>query len=179
MIYQELTIAPHLTVEANVMLGQERIRRGLVRRRRASPDRRRGAASCSTIPTSGPRRSRGTLSVGAQQLVEVARALVSDARVIVFDEPTSSLTERDADAAVRGDRAAAGAGAGDRLHQPFPRRSPPGRPAVHGAPRRPDGRPGPMAGTTLSTIIAQMVGRDLTELFPQRARTSRASRSSS
>ena len=39
----------------------------------------------------------GDLSVGAQQLVEVARALVSNARVIVFDEPTSSLTERDAE----------------------------------------------------------------------------------
>ena len=96
MIYQELTLAPHLTVEANVMLGQER----------ASPAWS-GAASiagwsprpwaCWSIPTSGPRPSPARLSVGAQQLVEVARALVADARVIVFDEPTSSLTERDAE----------------------------------------------------------------------------------
>ena len=39
----------------------------------------------------------GDLGVGAQQLVEVARALVSSARVIVFDEPTSSLSEHDAE----------------------------------------------------------------------------------
>ena len=38
----------------------------------------------------------GGLSPGARQLIEVARALVSNARVIVFDEPTSSLTARDA-----------------------------------------------------------------------------------
>jgi ribose transport system ATP-binding protein len=95
MIYQELTLAPHLTVEANVMLGQERTALGVVRR----GEHRRlvaGALDLLEHPDIGPETIAGSLSVGAQQLVEVARALVSDARVIVFDEPTSSLTERDA-----------------------------------------------------------------------------------
>ena len=55
MIYQELALAPHLTVEANIMLGQERVRAGLIRRRehRALVAR---ASSCSSIPRSGPTR---------------------------------------------------------------------------------------------------------------------------
>ena len=95
MIYQELTIAPHLTVEANVMLGQERTRPGLVRR---SEHRRIVSEALATLDHPDIRldATAGALSVGAQQLIEVARALVSKARVIVFDEPTSSLTERDA-----------------------------------------------------------------------------------
>ena len=95
MIYQELTIAPHLTVEANVMLGQERTGLGLVRR---SEHRRIVAEALATLDHPDIRLDAraGSLSVGAQQLIEVARALVSNARVIVFDEPTSSLTERDA-----------------------------------------------------------------------------------
>ena len=96
MIYQELTIAPHLTVEANVMLGQERIAAGADPAGGASADRRPRPWRRWTIPTSGSTPSAGGLSVGARQLIEVARALVSNARVIVFDEPTSSLTERDA-----------------------------------------------------------------------------------
>ncbi len=96
MIYQELTIAPHLTVEANVMLGQERTRAGLDPPLGPSSGSSPRPWRRSTIPTSGSTRRPGALSVGAQQLIEVARALVSNARVIVFDEPTSSLTERDA-----------------------------------------------------------------------------------
>ena len=45
MIYQELTMAPHLTVEANVMLGQERVKAGLVQRTGAPPAGGRGAGA--------------------------------------------------------------------------------------------------------------------------------------
>ena len=96
MIYQELTLAPHLTVEANIMLGQERSRPAASAAASTAgwwPRR----SSCSTIPRSAPEAVAGTLASAAQQLVEIARALVSNARVIVFDEPTSSLTERDAE----------------------------------------------------------------------------------
>ena len=94
MIYQELALAPDLTVEANVMLGQERVRAGVIRRQ----EHRKLVADALALldhPDIRPEAKVGDLGVGAQQLVEVARALVSSARVIVFDEPTSSLSEHD------------------------------------------------------------------------------------
>jgi ribose transport system ATP-binding protein len=100
MIYQELAIAPHLSVEANVMLGQERTRAGLIQRR----EHRRLVLEALNLLEHVEIRPEGVvgdLSVGAQQLVEVARALVSSARVIIFDEPTSSLTEHDAECLFR------------------------------------------------------------------------------
>ena len=106
MIYQELAIAPHLSVEANVMLGRERTHLGVVRR----GEHRRLVTEALTLldhPDIAPEAVVGSLSIGAQQLVEVARALVSDARVIVFDEPTSSLTERDASPSSRSSPACA------------------------------------------------------------------------
>ena len=166
MIYQELTIAPHLTVEANVMLGQEETRRGLVLR---SAHRRRVSEALEALdhPDIRLEARAGSLSVGAQQLIEVARALVSKARVIVFDEPTSSLTERDS----------------ARLFEVIDRLRSRGlaivyishfleevkRVAQRYVVLR-DGRSvgsGGMADASLSTIVAQMVGRELTELFPK------------
>ena len=64
MIYQELALAPALSVEANVMLGQERVRGGLDPAPRAPADRRPRRSSCSSIPTSGPRRSSATWASG-------------------------------------------------------------------------------------------------------------------
>jgi ribose transport system ATP-binding protein len=93
MIYQELTLAPHLTVEENMLLGIEQRRMGFVVRETA-----RVSAALESL---GDTRIRpgdrvGRLSIGQQQLVEIARALLADARVIIMDEPTSSLSETDA-----------------------------------------------------------------------------------
>ena len=166
MIYQELTIAPHLTVEANVMLGQERVFAGLVRR---GAHRRIVAEALAILDHSDirPEAIAGGLSLGARQLVEVARALVSNARVIVFDEPTSSLTERDA----------------ERLFQVIDRLRARGLAIVYISHfleevRRVAGRytvlrdgrtvaSGRLEGTGLATIIAEMIGRDPGELFPR------------
>jgi ribose transport system ATP-binding protein len=91
MIYQELTLALHLTVEQNIVLGREPRAFGIVDRRamRASVET---ALSWLDQPELHPRRLVSELSPGARQLVEVARALVGDARVVVMDEPTSSLS---------------------------------------------------------------------------------------
>lgn len=94
MIYQELTLAPHLTVEENVMLGIEQTSCGLLCR---SDMRARVSAALRQLghPDIRPDVRVRDLSVGAQQLVEVARALVTQARIIVMDEPTSSLPRED------------------------------------------------------------------------------------
>ena len=166
MIYQELAIAPHLSVEANVMLGLERSRLGFVRR----DDHRRLVREALALLDHAeirPDAAAGALSVGAQQLVEVARALVSEARVIVFDEPTSSLGERDS----------------ARLFEVIERLRAKGLAIVYISHfleevRRVAGRytilrdgrtvgGGEMAGAKMSEIIATMVGRELTEMFPK------------
>jgi ribose transport system ATP-binding protein len=94
MIYQELNLAPHLSVEDNIMLGQEIHAAGLLRHR---PQRRRVREALALLghPELRPETPVRRLSVGAQQLVEIARALVTHARVIVMDEPTSSLPKQD------------------------------------------------------------------------------------
>jgi ribose transport system ATP-binding protein len=94
MIYQELTLAPHLSVEQNVLLGAEPARLGVLDRA-ASRDRVRAALAWLDQPDLQPERRVATLGPGARQLVEVARALAGEARVVVMDEPTSSLSRRE------------------------------------------------------------------------------------
>jgi ribose transport system ATP-binding protein len=166
MIYQELALAPHLTVEANVMLGRERTAAGLVRR----GEHRRLVKEALTLldhPEISPDRVVGTLSVGARQLVEVARALVSNARVVIFDEPTSSLTERDAARLFEVIRRLRSKGIAIVYISHFLEE-------VRAIARRytvlrdgADVANGPIEGVELKTIIRQMVGREIDEIFPK------------
>ena len=94
MIYQELNLARDLSVEDNIMLGCERSRFGFVQAGQQREKVREALALLGHADLS-PQRRVGTLSIGAQQVVEIARALVSDARVMIFDEPTSSLSRHD------------------------------------------------------------------------------------
>ncbi|MGN6546872.1 MAG: sugar ABC transporter ATP-binding protein [Aureliella sp.] len=94
MIYQELSLARDLSVEDNVMLGNEQHRLGFVRTAEQREKVRRALALLGHAELN-PERRVGTLSIGTQQVVEIARALVSDARVMIFDEPTSSLSRHD------------------------------------------------------------------------------------
>jgi ribose transport system ATP-binding protein len=95
MIYQELTLAPHLTVEANVMLGLEQSRFGFIRRTEHCC-RVQQALALLEHQEIDPEGSVSLLSPAGQQLVEIARALILNVRVLVLDEPTSSLTQEDA-----------------------------------------------------------------------------------
>ncbi len=94
MIYQELNLAPDLSVEDNIMLGQEVHRCGVLNRR-AQHERVQRALKLLGHPELRPETPVRALSVGARQLVEIARALVMQAKLIVFDEPTSSLAQHD------------------------------------------------------------------------------------
>lgn len=90
MIYQELNLAPHLTVEENILLGVEPSRWGWVDGGRRREWARRALADLhSGIDPGAPV---SALTIAQQQLVEIARALVHEPKVLILDEPTSSLT---------------------------------------------------------------------------------------
>jgi ribose transport system ATP-binding protein len=90
IIYQELMLVPGLSVAENVFLGKAPRRWGLVdwRRMRADAARILGGLGLSIDVT----RPVGQLGLAQQQMVEVARALADEARVVVMDEPTSALS---------------------------------------------------------------------------------------
>ncbi|WP_299968860.1 sugar ABC transporter ATP-binding protein [uncultured Roseobacter sp.] len=92
MIHQELQLVPELTVAQNIFLGRPLTGLGGVLVRRQEQERRARAVLAGLDPTIDPSVKINTLKVAQQQIVEIARALIDEARVIAMDEPTSSLT---------------------------------------------------------------------------------------
>jgi ribose transport system ATP-binding protein len=98
LIHQELNLAENLSVSANLFLGREPRWLGPV----GLVDRRRAAAGARELTarvglSCHPDTIVGSLPPGQRQLVEIARALSLNARVLIMDEPTSSLTQRETD----------------------------------------------------------------------------------
>jgi ribose transport system ATP-binding protein len=95
-IYQEFNLVPHLRAAENVYLGREPLRApGLIDRRRLEADAGRLLESLGT--TIDPRAEVRRLGVAEQQMVEVAKALSLNARILIMDEPTSALTSAEID----------------------------------------------------------------------------------
>jgi ribose transport system ATP-binding protein len=93
MIYQEFNLVPDLRVIDNIMLGHEPVRSGFLDRSAALSRAASILAELDiALPLESPARR---LSVAQQQMTEIAKALVRRARVIVMDEPTAALTERE------------------------------------------------------------------------------------
>ncbi len=93
IIHQELALVPELSIAENIFLGNEIVKRGLIdwdeaRRRTLGLLERVGL----DIDPSAPIK---TLGVGQQQLVEIAKALSKDVKLLILDEPTSALNEDD------------------------------------------------------------------------------------
>jgi ribose transport system ATP-binding protein len=166
MIYQELNLAGHLSVEDNILLGQERKAWGIL-------DRHAGRALArETLARLGhenldPQTPVWRLSVGMQQIVEIARALVSQAKVIVFDEPTSSLTRHDVQQLFRTIQSLRADGLAiiyishflEEIRQICDRFAVLRDGASVGA--------GEIVSTSDSQIVSLMVGRSVAELFPR------------
>ncbi len=93
MVHQEFALAPHLSVAENLFLGREPRRLGFISRKEEIDQTRQLLAH--TGLNIDPRRAVGALSVAEQQLVEIAKAISVKAKVLIMDEPTSSLTERE------------------------------------------------------------------------------------
>ena len=93
LIHQELNLADNLDVGANIFLGREPLRGGLIDRRKI--DRESEQYLKRVGLNISPRTVVNTLSIGKQQLVEIAKALSVNARVLIMDEPTSSLSARE------------------------------------------------------------------------------------
>ncbi|MEV4278466.1 sugar ABC transporter ATP-binding protein [Actinoplanes xinjiangensis] len=93
-IYQEVNLIPLMSVAQNLFLGREpRNRLGLIDRGRMEREAR-GILTDYGV-TTDVRRPLGTLPLGAQQMVALARAVMIDAQVVIMDEPTSSLEPRE------------------------------------------------------------------------------------
>lgn len=95
IIYQELALAPNLTVAENMYLGREINRRGIVDRatefREVEPVLKRLGAHFK------PTTIVGDLTIANRQLVEIARALHADSKILILDEPTTALSSRETD----------------------------------------------------------------------------------
>ena len=94
-VFQELTVLPNLSVAENLLLGREPTRFGWLNRS-AMQDEARAVLARIGIELD-PQRACGSLSIGEQQLVEIAKGVSTDASVFIFDEPTAPLNRAEVD----------------------------------------------------------------------------------
>ncbi len=167
VIYQEFNLVPGLTASENIFLGQEITRRGRID---IATERRKAKVLFQRLGTNinldVPCRQ---LNTSQQQLVEIAKALAFDARILVMDEPTAALTSREVESLFKIIAALKQQGLGiiyisHRLDEIF-------LVADRVAFLRDGENVGESAigGLTRKTMIEYMVGRELKDEFPKRS----------
>lgn len=166
IIHQELNMCQHLTVAANMFLGREIIKRG--RLDKAEMNRQAIAQLAKLgIHDIDPDTIIGELPVGRQQMVEIAKALLINAKVLVMDEPSSSLTNAEITEMFRIVHELKAMGTAivyishrlQELHH-----------IVDSVTIMRDGKyitEGKFTDFTMEQIIANMVGREITNQFPR------------
>ena len=165
IIHQELNMCQHLTVAENMFLGRER-RKGLKlsqKEMNAEAARVLKSLDIDLDPTTMV----GSLQVSKQQMVEIAKALSTNARILIMDEPTSALTSKEIDELFRIIRQLRAEGKGivyisHRLEEL--------QHIVDRVTIMRDGQfitEGNFADMDMSYIIANMVGREIKEKFPR------------
>jgi rhamnose transport system ATP-binding protein len=166
IIYQEPTLFPDLTVAENIFMGRQPLGRGRAIDRRAMNSEARKVFARLGVELDPDRQARG-LSVADQQLVEIAKALSLDAKVLVMDEPTAALTSVEVRRLFEVMRTLRSQGAAvlfisHRLEEVFA--------SCQRVTVMRDGafvRTDPIESLTVDDIIRSMVGRDLDSLFPK------------
>ena len=138
-VYQEVNLAANLSVAENMMLGRE------PRRRFGRIDwpamRRRTTEVLEKLHLDiDPGSPLESHSIAVQQLVSIARAMEVDARVLILDEPTSSLDTREVDELFEVVERVRAIGRGGGVHHPLPRSGVPHRQSHHRAAQRPPRR---------------------------------------
>ncbi|MEI5101063.1 sugar ABC transporter ATP-binding protein [Streptomyces sp. PmtG] len=169
IIHQEFALLAHRTVAENVFLGREPTRRGLVDRR-AMEDRTARLLTDLGAAGISPRAHVRDLSIARQQTVEIVKALASDIRVLVMDEPTAPLAAHEAGLLHALVRRLAARGLGvlyvsHRLREvlDLSQRVTVLKDGRHVTTSR-------TADTDADTVVRAMVGRDLSAYYPPRAR---------
>ncbi|MCB9126045.1 MAG: sugar ABC transporter ATP-binding protein, partial [Caldilineaceae bacterium] len=166
MIHQELSPEPYMTVAENIYLGREPVGRlGLIDKKKMVADTR---ALLERLEINiNPNAVMRTLSVANTQMVEIAKAISYDSSLIIMDEPTSAITEREVAQLFRMIRTLREQGVGiiyitHKMDEVF-------QIADEITVLR-DGQyiaTVPAAQTDRNSLIAMMVGRELTNLFPK------------
>jgi ribose transport system ATP-binding protein len=167
LIHQELSLFPHLSVAENVLVGQEKHRLGLVDRGAA---RRLTAEVLAEFghPEIDPGTRVAALPIGARQVVEICRAIAGRARVVLMDEPTSSLPRPDVDRLFALVRRLAARGVAVLYISHFLEET---RAVASAYTVLRDGRTvatGDLAAVDNDALITAMVGRTVGTLFPER-----------
>ena len=167
LVHQELSLVPELSVAENMFLGREEPSRfpGLIDRR--ATERRAGAILREVEADVSPRDRVGSLSLAKQQLVEIAKGVSTEPRVLILDEPTSSLTQPEIDDLFRVVRSAREKGVAilyisHKLPEIFALAD---RVTVMRDGRKLSSRP--VGAWTEFELVREMVGRSLAEFFPR------------
>ena len=95
IIHQELNMCHHLTIAENMFLGREPLKHGLIDTKKMNSDAKELLLKLGV--DIDPTTITGELQVSKQQMVEIAKALSINAKVLIMDEPTSALTAREID----------------------------------------------------------------------------------
>ncbi len=95
IVYQELTLVPNMTVGENIFLGKEPVERGSVNWNKLYADTREILSKYQLDVQ--PQALVRNLGVGKMQMVEIAKALSENAKILILDEPTSALSETEID----------------------------------------------------------------------------------
>jgi ABC-type sugar transport system ATPase subunit len=167
LVHQELSLVPELSVAENMFLGREARSKILGFIDRGATERRAAAILQEVEADISPRDRAGSLSLAKQQLVEIAKGISTKPRVLILDEPTSSLTQPEIDDLFRVARSAREKGVAilyisHKLPEIFALAD---RVTVMRDGRKLSSRP--IGEWTEPELVREMVGRSLAEFFPR------------